>query len=142
VFVDGLQGLSGGAVLKVVGQSLEPGAIFGLEGDEDSNGNINPFLFRAHDQIISLAARYGLPAIYPVRGFVDAGGLMSYSPDRSVSWHQAGLYAARILHGEKPADLPVQRANKVELVINLKTSKALGLNISASTLARADEVIE
>ena len=104
--------------------------------------NIDPFLFRAHDQIISLAARYGLPAIYPVRGFVDAGGLMSYSPDRSVSWHQAGLYAARILHGEKPADLPVQRANKVELVINLKTSKALGLNISASTLARADEVIE
>jgi putative ABC transport system substrate-binding protein len=104
--------------------------------------NIDPFLFRAHDQIISLAARYGLPAIYPVRGFVDAGGLMSYSPDRSVSWHQAGLYAARILHGEKPADLPVQRANKVELVINLKTSKALGLKISDSTLARADEVIE
>ena len=104
--------------------------------------NIDPFLFRAHDQIISLAARYGLPAIYPVRGFVDAGGLMSYSPDRSVSWHQAGLYAARILHGEKPADLPVQRANKVELVINLKTSKALGLNISASILFLADEVIE
>ena len=104
--------------------------------------NIDPFLFRAHDQIISLAARYGFPAIYPLRAFVDAGGLMSYSPNRLVSWHQAGLYAARILHGEKPADLPVQRANKVELVINLKTSKALGLNISASILARADEVIE
>lgn len=67
---------------------------------------------------------------------------MSYSPDRLVSWHQAGLYAARILRGEKPADLPVQRATKVELVINLKTSKALGLNIPALVLARADEIIE
>jgi putative ABC transport system substrate-binding protein len=104
--------------------------------------NIDPFLNRAQDQIISSAARYGLPAIYPVRQFVDAGGLMSYSPDRLVSWHQAGLYAGRILHGEKPTDLPVQRANKVELVINLKTAKALGLNIPALILARADEVIE
>jgi putative ABC transport system substrate-binding protein len=104
--------------------------------------NIDPFLFGAHDRIISLAARYDLPAIYPIRGFVDAGGLMSYSPNRLVSWHQAGLYAARILHGEKPADLPVQRANKVELVVNLKTWKALGLNIPPLILARADEVIE
>lgn len=104
--------------------------------------NIDPFLNRAQDQIISSAARYGLPAIYPVRQFVDAGGLMSYSPDRLVSWHQAGLYAGRILHGEKPTDLPVQRANKVELVINLKTAKALGLKIPALILARADEVIE
>jgi putative tryptophan/tyrosine transport system substrate-binding protein len=104
--------------------------------------NIDPVLFRARDWIISLAARYRLPTIYPTRGFVDAGGLMSYSPNRLVSWHQTGLYAARILHGEKPADLPVQRANKVELVINLKTWKALGLNTPASILARADEVIE
>jgi putative ABC transport system substrate-binding protein len=105
--------------------------------------NIDPFLYRAQDQIISLAARDGLPAIYPVRQFVDAGGLISYSPNRLVSWHQAGLYAGRILHGEKPTDLPVQRANKVvELVINLKTAKALGLNIPALILARADEVIE
>jgi len=142
------------AAVRALGQKLlvvkatsdrELEAAFGTLAQERADAltvNIDPFLFRAHDQIISLAARYGLPAIYPVRGFVDAGGLMSYSPDRSVSWHQAGLYAARILHGEKPADLPVQRANKVELVINLKTSKALGLNISASTLARADEVIE
>jgi putative ABC transport system substrate-binding protein len=105
-------------------------------------GNIDPFLFRAHDQIISLAARHGLPAIYPIRAFVDAGGLMSYSPNRLVSWHQAGLYAARILHGEKSADLPVQRATKLELVVNLQTWKALGLNIPASILGRADEVIE
>jgi putative ABC transport system substrate-binding protein len=104
--------------------------------------NIDPFLSRAQDQIISSAARHGLPAIYPVRQFVDAGGLLSYSPNRLVSWHQAGLYAGRILHGEKPTDLPVQRANKVELVLNLKTAKALGLNIPALILARADEVIE
>jgi putative ABC transport system substrate-binding protein len=104
--------------------------------------NIDPFLSRAQDQIISSAARHGLPAIYPVRQFVDAGGLISYSPNRLVSWHQAGLYAGRILHGEKPTDLPVQRANKVELVLNLKTAKALGLNIPALILARADEVIE
>jgi putative ABC transport system substrate-binding protein len=104
--------------------------------------NIDPFFSRAQDQIISLAARYGLPAIYPLRAFVDAGGLMSYSPNRLVSWRQAGFYAARILHGEKPADLPVQQATKVELVMNLKTSKAIGLTIPLSILARADEVIE
>jgi putative ABC transport system substrate-binding protein len=83
-----------------------------------------------------------LPAIYPLREFVDAGGFMSYSPNRLVSWRQTGLYAARILRGEKPADLPVQRATKVELVINLKTSKALGLTVPQSILVRADEVIE
>jgi putative ABC transport system substrate-binding protein len=104
--------------------------------------NIDPFFFQAQDSIISLAARYGLPAIYPLRAFVDAGGLMSYSPNRLASWRQAGLYAARILHGDKPADLPVQQANKVELVINLKTSKTLGLTIPLSILARTDEVIE
>jgi putative ABC transport system substrate-binding protein len=104
--------------------------------------NIDPFLFRAHDQIISLAARHGLPTIYPVRQFVDAGGLMSYSPNRLVSWRQAGLYAARILRGEKPTDLPVQRADRIELVINAKTWKAIGINIPALILARADEVIE
>jgi putative ABC transport system substrate-binding protein len=104
--------------------------------------NIDPFLFQAQDQIISLAARYGLPAIYPVRQFVDAGGLMSYSPNRLVSWRQAGSYAARILRGEKPADLPVQRSDRIELIINLKTSKALGLTIPISVLGRADEVIE
>ena len=104
--------------------------------------NIDPFFTRARDQIISLAARHGSPAIYPVRQFVDAGGLMSYSPNRIVSWRQTGLYAARILRGEKPADLPVQRADRIELIINLKTSKALGLTIPLSVLARADEVIE
>jgi putative ABC transport system substrate-binding protein len=104
--------------------------------------NIDPFLIQAQDRITSLAANYRLPAIYPLRDFVDAGGLMSYSPNRSASWRHAGLYAARILRGEKPADLPVQQATNVELVINLKTARALGLEIPPQLLARADEVIE
>jgi putative ABC transport system substrate-binding protein len=104
--------------------------------------NIDPFLFRAQKQIISLTAQHGLPTIYPLREFVQAGGLMSYSPNRLSSWRQAGLYAARILHGEKVGDLPVQQANKVELVINLKTAKALGLTMPTALLIRADEVIE
>jgi putative tryptophan/tyrosine transport system substrate-binding protein len=72
--------------------------------------NIDPFLIQAHDRITGLSVRHSLPAIYPLRDFVDGGGLMSYSPNRLASWHQAGVYAARILRGEKPADLPVQQA--------------------------------
>jgi putative tryptophan/tyrosine transport system substrate-binding protein len=104
--------------------------------------DIDPFLIRAMDQVIALAARHGLPAIYPVRDFVGAGGLMSYGPNRLASWRQAGIYAARILRGEKAANLPVQQTERVELLINLRTARALGLNMPMTLIARADEVIE
>ena len=92
--------------------------------------------------IIGLAVRHKLPAIYSDRIFVIAGGLVSYGPDRIDQYRRAAEYIDRILKGEKPADLPVQAPTKYELVINLKTAKALGLIVPSSVLARADEVIE
>jgi putative ABC transport system substrate-binding protein len=92
--------------------------------------------------IIDLAARYGLPAIYAERNFTAAGGLMSYGADYVDHFRQAATYVDRILRGEKPADLPVQQPSKFDLVINLKTAKALGLTISNSIQLLADEVIE
>src|SRR5262249_22123920 len=94
------------------------------------------------DVIIALAARYKLPAVYPFRYFVGVGGLVSYGPDLVSQFRPAAGYVDRILKGEKPADLPVQAPNKYELVINLKTAKALGLTVPPSLLTRADEVIE
>jgi putative ABC transport system substrate-binding protein len=94
------------------------------------------------DLIIALTAKHRLPAVYPFRFFVAAGGLMSYGIDRPDMFRQAASYVDRILRGEKPADLPVQAPVKFETVLNLKTAKALGLDVPSTLLVRADEVIE
>jgi putative ABC transport system substrate-binding protein len=100
------------------------------------------FLNTRSEQLGALAHRYALPTIFSSRTFPPAGGLMSYGGNPTDAYHQAGLYAARVLRGEKPADLPVVRSTKVELIVNLKAAKALGLTLPTPLLGRADEVIE
>ena len=103
---------------------------------------VDTFLLNQRDQIVALAARHEVPAIYGLREFAAAGGLMSYGTNLADGFRQVGMYAGKILKGAKPADLPVQRLVRVEFVINLKTAKTLGLTFPITLLGRADEVIE
>jgi ABC-type uncharacterized transport system substrate-binding protein len=120
-------------------------AVFGtlvqLQADGLVIGN-DAFFAERNEQLATLALRHGVPTIFQNPEFPAAGGLMSYGGDFRDAWHLVGVYTGRILKGEKPADLPVQQYTKVELIINLKTAKALGLTVPVSLLIRADKVIE
>jgi putative tryptophan/tyrosine transport system substrate-binding protein len=126
---------SGERDLDVAFTSLSQQRIGGLVVQYDT------FFGRRREQIVALAARHAVPAIYEVREFAAAGGLMSYGLHQMDTYLQVGIYAGRILNGEKPGDLPVQFPTKFELVINLKTAKELGLTIPPSIMVRADEIL-
>ena len=104
--------------------------------------NTDPFFFEQREQVVALAARYRVPTIYPFREMVVAGGLMSYGANFPKAWRQAGIYVARILKGARPNELPVIQPTNLDLVINLRTAKELGLNLPNTLIGRADEIIE
>jgi putative ABC transport system substrate-binding protein len=118
---------------------------FGTIADQKIGGLVlaaDPFFNNRRDQIIALAARHEIPTIYTGRDFVAAGGLIGYGNNLADAYRRIGIYAGRMLKGDKPGDLPVDQATKFELAINLKTAKALGLEFPLSVLISADEVIE
>ena len=128
-----------------VNDTTELESVIAKQAREPNGGLIvlpEAFLIGHRAEVTSLAARYSLPAVYPYRQFSEIGGLLSYGIDRLDNWRGAASYVDRILKGEKPGDLPVQTPTKYELVINVKTAKALGLSISRELQTRADEVIE
>ncbi len=102
----------------------------------------DPYFFARREQIAALAARHAIPTVYFHRSFAAAGGLISYGATITAEYRVAGIYTGRILAGQKPSDLPIQQPSRIELVVNFKTAKALGITIPTSILVRADEVIK
>jgi putative tryptophan/tyrosine transport system substrate-binding protein len=131
-------------VLKA-GTEIEIDAAFANLGNLHADGLVigdDPFFTARREQIVALASRYSIPATYQFREFAVAGGLASYGPSLKTATHDSGTYAGRILKGAKPSDLPVAQPTRFELVINVKTAKALGVEVPQTLIARADEVIE
>ena len=132
-------------VILAAGSDQEIDAIFGRMQERRIEALLvtaDGLFFGLPDKLATLAARYSMPTFYPLSDYVAAGGLISYGANLSESWRQAGIYVGKIVKGTKIADLPVIQATKFELAINLKTAKALGLEVPPSLLVRADEVIE
>jgi putative tryptophan/tyrosine transport system substrate-binding protein len=142
------------AAARALGEEL---VVFGADNEQDIDRSFaamaqrhigalvvtaDGFLISRQDQIVALAAHYGMPVMYPLSQYVSAGGLMSYGANLTDAFRQTGIYVGMILRGTNPADLPVQQPTKIEFVVNLKTARALGLEVPPTLLALADEVIE